>query len=334
MVNVYFYISIALLSIDCFIVQLLVRGFVKRNIGPNLHFNLSSSLANSIHPRNQNNEGNVDRLAVMLVYSTEDESKEIKNLKYLKCALQQLYANVGQHTPLDAFVWVAPERLLSYRSQLESMFPTVYVMALDEESWTLPNSIGHHSEWVFSDIHSPSYYKMGLWRLTFSLAFIRARGYQYMLQMDDDTFILDNIDFNIVSYFRRKGVSMGVRRKVQVDLPAVVLGLAELTRFWMVTRNVTEPTGVLFDHLAPPSMEGLTSAGWDRHFHIGAFMIFDVDFWFQDTVQDYLSLVLATRAATQMRWQDQVGLHEFLVPLLLSLRAILLAVAALFAVIT
>jgi hypothetical protein len=51
----------------------------------------------------------------------------------------------------------------------------------------------------------------------------------------------------------------------------------------------------------------MTLDGWDRLIHLGAFMVFDMDYWFSAPVQDFLQLAVATGADVEQRWQEQVS---------------------------
>jgi len=55
-------------------------------------------------------------------------------------------------------------------------------------------------------------------------------GHKYLLQIDDDTFVKQMVDFNMVQVFSRDHVAMAVWRNVEVDPEDVTLGLPEFTR--------------------------------------------------------------------------------------------------------
>ena len=95
------------------------------------------------------------------------------------------------------------------------------------------NPLLHHR----IDDHSSyltSYLRISLhahrWRLTFMYDFVRGMGHKFLLQMDDDSFVKQMIDFDIVQSFSEKGIGMGVWRNVEVDPKDVLLGLVEFTR--------------------------------------------------------------------------------------------------------
>jgi hypothetical protein len=62
---------------------------------------------------------------------------------------------------------------------------------------------------------------------------------------------------------------------------------------------------MLFKHMKPPDLNGLTSDGWDRLYHPGYFVIISVDFWFHPDVQDYLLTILRSGKDIEGRWQEQ-----------------------------
>ncbi len=171
----------------------------------------------------------VDTLAVMIMFAFETEKGD-SNMKFLLCALDKLYLNIAPQTPLDVFVWVLPTELDSRRRELEGKYPSLRVMGIAPESWELPASLGKHSSWVYSAFHHINYFRMGRWRLVFSFEFVRRLGYKYVLQLDDDAYIVEPVLFNIVASFHQQPVLMGLRRKVQTDIKDVLIGLPELAR--------------------------------------------------------------------------------------------------------
>jgi hypothetical protein len=59
----------------------------------------------------------------------------------------------------------------------------------------------------------------------------------------------------------------------------------------------------------PPNMEGVTSAGWNRMYYPGYFIIINTDFWFQSEIQDYLTTVFRSGRDIEGRWQEQAVIN-------------------------
>jgi hypothetical protein len=92
------------------------------------------------------------------------------------------------------------------------------------------------------------------------------------------------------------------------EVPQATLGLPELTRYWL-TITQFKPKGPLLKNLRPPSLDGLTSEGWNRLYHPGYFILFKVDLWFQSDVQDYLTTVFRSGRDIEGRWQEQAVMN-------------------------
>jgi hypothetical protein len=56
-------------------------------------------------------------------------------------------------------------------------------------------------------------------------------GYSYLLQLDDDTLVLDPLNFDIVQSYSEKNFVMGVRRQIHAETKAASIGLSELARY-------------------------------------------------------------------------------------------------------
>jgi len=145
-------------------------------------------------------------------------------------------------------------------------------------------------------------------------------GYAYHLQFDDDAMLNSALAYNVIDKLKDRNYLMGVFSDLIGEVPQATLGLPELTRYWM-TVSQFKPKGPLLKNLHPPSLDGLTSDGWNRLYHPGYFILFKVDFWFQSDVQDYLTTVFRSGRDIEGRWQEQAVMNmircKLSVPLLL-----------------
>lgn len=103
-------------------------------------------------------------------------------------------------------------------------------------------------------------------------------------------------------------VLKGVFSDLIGEVPQATLGLPELTRYWL-TITQFKLKGPLLKNLRPPSLDGLTSEGWNRLYHPGYFILFKVDLWFQSDVQDYLTTVFRSGRDIEGRWQEQAVMN-------------------------
>jgi hypothetical protein len=175
-----------------------------------------------------------DTLAVMIIFAISIElpltEYAHRRWAYLHCSLTKLFDSVGKFTPVDVFLWVKPSSRLYVPQWLLATFPSVVVMTIPESVWELPPHTGNRSEWNMGASFSDDYFLMGRWRLTFALSFVREMGYDYMLQVDDDTFVLEDIAFNIVDHFREHNIVWGLRNLDFCESSEVTFGFPEFTK--------------------------------------------------------------------------------------------------------
>ena len=256
-----------------------------------------------------------NRLVAMILFAHK-EPKPKQSL--LRCSLELLAKNVmanskatgTQHgTQLDIFVWVP--KSFSTPRWLENM-TNVYVMNIPEEAWTIPKGLPPFSSWVMSYRFPLEYFKMGRWRLTFSFKFVSAMGYRYMLQIDDDTFVMSPVNYNIIETLTKGNNSNsflfaawdrydGETRQVWVELP-------EFVAAWVKKRSYQKKIcGPLLEHFENKveSLAGITTIGWDKQIIRGNFNIWDMDFINSEIVQEFLQDILATGKDITQRWQEQ-----------------------------
>jgi hypothetical protein len=253
-----------------------------------------------------------NRLAVMILFSRGFSSAyQHKNrLEFLHCAITKLLRNL-QNTSIDVFIWTlnTTEVMPDIPNWLSAKnFPRINVMEIPVETWKIPCGLIDDSEWAVRKHFDIDYYLMGRWRLTFSLDFAKEMGYAYHLQFDDDAMLNNKIEYDVVQSLKEKTIDMAVFSDLIGEVPQVVLGLPELTNFWIKSNKFT-PVGSLFKHLNPPNILGLTSEGWDRMYHPGYFLIISLDFWFEKNVQSYLTTVLRSGRDIEARWQEQAVIN-------------------------
>ena len=58
---------------------------------------------------------------------------------------------------------------------------------------------------------------------------------QYLLQSDTDTYILDKIEFNLVTFMRENNLYLTNRNQTFFEVRDYYKGLPEMAHFWMVS---------------------------------------------------------------------------------------------------
>lgn len=258
-----------------------------------------------------------DRLAVMILFSRgfhPERGAGANRLNYLRCALLQFQRRIAVKTPVDIYIWVLQPsgdagKAIEVPEWLNSTaFPRVNVIGIPSESWRVPCGLLPDSQWNLRKKFDFDYYLMGRWRLTFSLDFAQAMGYEYHMQFDDDAVVLSDVDYNIVDKLRTEKHDMAVTSDLLGEVPHITLGLAELTNFWIKINKYTVQ-GALFSRLNPKSLAGLSSDGWDRYYHPGYWMITRIGWWYDSLPQSYLEMILRSGKDIEARWQEQAVMN-------------------------
>lgn len=85
---------------------------------------------------------------------------------------------------------------------------------------------------------------------------MRKHGYRYILQTDDDAFLEEPLTMNLMNLMSEHNFYIAAR-VVSKDEPAVLWGLAELVKFFLLTEHISPIT--LFDHCQPHDITGVYS---------------------------------------------------------------------------
>lgn len=242
-----------------------------------------------------------DRLAVIILFSQGFGHHE--RLRLLRCCLRKLTTNLPA-TPKDVYVWV-PEDSVSNAPTWLSENPRTFVLGMHPSSWAFPCDLDEDTKWVARRNFNLDYYKIGRWRMVYSMEFVKQMGYKYMLQIDDDAILNGMVEGNVLEDFKIKNFDMGVFSDSIGEVSHIALGLPELTKFWLALRKFT-PVGTLLEHVKGKSLEAFSSETWDRMYHPAYFLILKVDFWFSPPVQDYLMAIYRSGRDIESRWLEQM----------------------------
>lgn len=85
---------------------------------------------------------------------------------------------------------------------------------------------------------------------------MRSNGYRFMLQADDDSYLLSPIIPNLITQFKEGGFQIGAV-SLHTEKAAYVWGLAELTKYFVITEGFYPES--LFDHTDPHDINGVYS---------------------------------------------------------------------------
>lgn len=176
--------------------------------------------------------------------------------------------------------------------------------------WVAPHHVRDRKLWTG---HWTEQYRiMGHWRLIFQFRLAQILGYDYLLQVDDDSKFPETVQDNLFRIMATENLKIAGRAAFP-DAIHVTIGLPELARYFLVTEN-HQPSPLLFTHCNPRSLEGLlsdvnrTGIGWDRTAFYGNFIIFSVRFMHEEMVKRFINLVERSGGHFMYRWNEQATL--------------------------
>ena len=218
--------------------------------------------------------------------------------------------------PADVFLFLQndganhSEKVSSCLANLPSFYAIDLRAHGRELGWYVPHHVRDRKSWTGG--WSEQYRVMGHWRLTVQFHLARTLGYEFLLQVDDDSEFPAPIKENLFREMKRDNLKIAGRATFP-DADHVTVGLPELARYFLVTENF-EPSPLLFSHCNPASMDGLVSAGkgstrkgigWDRTSFYGNFVVYSVKFMLEEKVQRFLKLVERSGGHFMYRWNEQ-----------------------------
>ena len=174
----------------------------------------------------------------------------VANATQACCALQNFASNLAVSTPIDMYLFskenVVEQQYQSLNCSLTSHSMRITFMSLDE-SWHTPQEARDASLWTSP--FSEDYRRMGHWRLTFQMTFASSLRYKYILQLDDDSRFPLPVSTNLLQHMVDNRKMMAARHVNDRDMIQVILGAAELARYFLVTEQITPKT--LYDYCTP-----------------------------------------------------------------------------------
>lgn len=281
-----------------------------------------------------NNTQARESLAVILLISTQRQA-----FPRLICMINLFRANVMATTRSIIYLFTRAETFSGeQRKILSNLDPEhIRLINIDDRSFRSPfleTVLAPPETWRHP--HLPvEYRRVGHWRLTFQMAFVKRLGHRYVLAIDDDMFVTERVPYNIVKEFSSSNVSIAARELlpngVHPEDSRYEVGLAEITRYFLLHTGI-KPT-LLYEHCHPPGLEGVFSRvpreggpgfpnplpalwnatytssigflGWDSNVIFANFYIVDVDFWYRKEVQRYVHLILGSGGHFSERWSEQ-----------------------------
>ena len=246
-----------------------------------------------------NNKESQNRAAVIIVLP---KAKFHTKLRRLYCSLVWLYKTIGMTSSMDTFLFIHSETFNQFPPWISLEFPHLQIIKIDPKSWVIPNYVDVNDD---GDEDTIEQLIAGRWGLTYAHDFAFSQGYKYVLHLSEDTYIVEAPNVDIFQMMEIEGKALTFRDKTYIQPADESVGLLDLARFWMLSRNARYLPGSLGYNI---SLEAQLSRGilhWNRQVYNTNFLIVNLDFWFEAPIQDFLSLVLNTNSDVINKWGDR-----------------------------
>ena len=191
-------------------------------------------------------------------------------------------------------------------------------MELAKHHFELPPGVDPSSkEWLFPNKFSVGYrhmvrfFTVGIWEVASGL------GYQFVMRLDDDAFVLSPIRYNIFAFMARRKLEYGFRlTSWEHGEPAQRGEFHQFVREYAINKGVSPHWG-LADSCPDKSLERFTPERCGQVYTIyNNFFVANVSFWRRPDVQAFVKHVDASKTIYYKRWGDalwhSVALQLFL----------------------
>ena len=230
-------------------------------------------------------------------------------------SLQTFYKNFVATNPADVFVFAVGSHsaatAAALRDECFAHLPNFYAIDMlahaPQLGWQVPTHLRDRALWAGP--WPASYRIMGHWRLTSQFYIARLLGYDYVLQVDDDSEFPHSVGERVIDRMEAQGLKLAGRAAFP-ESHEVAVGLPELAKYFLVTERV-DPSPLLYQHCKPGNISGLFSdtknvgIGWDRTMLYGNFVVYRTSFIFEPMVQRFIKLVVQSGGHFRYRWNEQ-----------------------------
>mmetsp|Transcript_27771 Transcript_27771/g.75111 ORF Transcript_27771/g.75111 Transcript_27771/m.75111 type:complete len:324 (-) Transcript_27771:845-1816(-) len=203
------------------------------------------------------------------------------------------------------------------QTPLLEVLPTAKFLRIPDDAWALPPGLKEEDvvSWAFAPccpypMHGIGYRHMCRWYSNGLFKYLAARGYAWVLRLDEDSKVLSPARTDLVAWMKQNGKHYGYRLWDEEDVE-IIWSLPELTS-WYLTTKMSQPA-FLLDSCLPRNLPGLNSfGGWDRKVIYTNFFIVDINWWMTDKVQEYLEVTEKANGHYLYRWGD-AAIHTMVV---------------------
>lgn len=272
-------------------------------------------------------------LAVLLVAAEGAASRTAivylanKRVQLLEKSLDLLERNVLPSNPADVLLFHTSDFNETAKQQILASRPHMRFVLVEESIWRVPDFLGP-SEHVVKTMkhashlgyrHMCRFFVLGMFKV------LDQMGYEWVMRLDEDSFILDPIPYNFVEDMERKGGTYGFRMPL-LETRGYYEGLPELMASFMQLYGLPPKDRAFLEELfIPPgswpggneSFNKFTSAEYNRKIIYNNWFICKVGFFRRPDVLLFLKYVDRSGGLYHRRWGDAL-VQTFTVRLFLS----------------
>jgi hypothetical protein len=235
------------------------------------------------------------------------------SLQLLRLSVRSLMQNYNFRNRDDMlFLHAGDINMTSQRSILAELGPDVVgrFKQLGPYDFEVPPGLPPRNEWAQARSFSVGYrhmirlFAIGLWGI------VAREGYEYVMRMDEDSFVFDPIQYNVFERMRAEGLDYVYRAAVW-DRPWQEANFFKFVKLFLEAHQV-RPKWLLEPCRLNISRPG-SELGLDRFLYrlcgplygiYNNFFASRVAFWLEPQVQAYLAFVAASNTIYTHRWND------------------------------
>ena len=133
-------------------------------------------------------------------------------------------------------------------------------------------------------------------------SFMAEAGYEWVMRLDEDSFIHSQIPYDLVDFMEGRGLQYAYRVHAY-EHNECVSGFPQAVHSHLVMFPEEATPSSLLSHCTPPSLEGLLQ-DWDRFTFYNNFFLTNVSLWHRPNVRRFLEHVDRMGGIYTHRWGD------------------------------
>jgi len=211
-----------------------------------------------------------------------------KRMGMLVTALASLHAHFNDCFRKDVLLFHNGDFMLEDQLEVTKKFPLVqfHYLEVGGKYWRVPPALENSAPWKSTKGYSEGYRHMCRFHYKMAFEYLSERGYQWFMRMDDDSYILSCIEYDMFQFLEDNDIFYAWRL-AQLEYREFAETLPEL-----VDSYVREHRTPLSIELSSHYEGGkLSTESWDRWTYYNNFMMTRISWWRSKHVSQWLDKV-------------------------------------------